>query len=127
MERNVEAINEAVGEAERAVNNVEVRLKDLETKATKMAGSHAGIVSQIAALRKDVADLQSLQRNHYKLIRDLQTSFGALRREIDALKSTGHQELRLYAVTGRGTPVSVQQIVKDHDEVVNYARITIRA
>ena len=65
--------------------------------------------------------------DHYKLIRDLQTSFGALRREIDALKSTGLQELRLYAVTGRGTPVSVQQIVKDHDEVVNYARITIRA
>ena len=59
MERNVEAINEAVGEAGRAVNNVEVRLKDLETKATRIAGSRAGIVLQIAALRKDVTDLKT--------------------------------------------------------------------
>ena len=123
MERDINQVNEQVGEAGRAVNEVERRLKDLETKATRMGQSRSGIVSQIAALRKDVTALQTYQRNHYKLIKDLEGSVGALRREIQELKRTGHQELRLYAVTGRGTPVSVQQIVKDHDEVVNYARI----
>ena len=119
----MDQVNEAVGEAGRAVNEVERRVKELETKATRMVQSRSGIVSQIAALRKDVTALQTYQRNHYKLIKDLEGSVGALRREIQELKRTGHQELRLYAVTGRGTPVSVQQIVKGHDEMVNYARI----
>ena len=53
----MDQVNEAVGEAGRAVNEVERRVKELETKATRMVQSRSGIVSQIAALRKDVTEL----------------------------------------------------------------------